>query len=877
MSLTAPNKPNTGAIVVSPRTTPQPLLVPELLEQILSYLKESTLRFVVSLVCRDWSAAARYFIHRTVYWNADQVFNQGKGQQQQRQQQQQHQDQDQESWNRQLECAQTLVCRQTKPEVYITREQSLEFNSAIETTDPGGTKAQERASALVSKLKELTRNFNSDSGNNNRNNLRTLILYMSAGTRLTVTQWAERIIEAAGPTLTSLEIHDIWSRIPFSVYSIQRHCPRLRSLVMKGRFVMGPAISAHLMEQPIAAVEAEADNTQQQEHIPSPSSPAWGLQSCVLHTLILNEKPLEDLARLCPRLRRLIIIRSQPKRFNSLGRELVLPTEDPGSTILHQPDWIRDAFLIRLARLLPDLETFHISLNKRYSARSGFSNRVLDIFPNIKSWGVGLWDLRERDEPSQSTVPPSPSPLPLMDRFRIHLIENRLTTLDILENMLHLSFEKRVELQARFHQFLCQSPQLIHLRASGAPFLVTNLDPDLFMSNTSRGDTTTTTASIDNGNNNIIPVLWACRNLKTLHIAFVMIRYTDPRNWRLVFGYIARVCPRLQELWLSMRYTNISLLDGFCLLSRIKTLKRLQIGVPVAADAAGVSIMDSTGVADLDWMDIRGQHDHLSLQQPLDQKNPRGGYSGNSDVGRIITGRTSGSGAILTMGEHLLAQSRQTTSGSEHPPDDNDGPSNGSGGPVSATTMAFNSWRSRRRGRRSVFASVSRLFQKSKVTMEPSSESTSSDSTYGNRSATVVTEGGVVDAETDLVPNALASTLIKEKRAEQEDDDEDEDEDEDEDLESQQPRVIVEGVDITDLGNTSDLEQYFLERRNESEDEASMGVWPDLEHIRIREWQNVHSEEQMVSRRKRLFGLLTSARPDIVVEIVSVHFLNEVF
>ncbi|KAG0280023.1 hypothetical protein BGZ95_011532 [Linnemannia exigua] len=73
--------------------------------------------------------------------------------------------------------------------------------------------------------------------------------------------------------------------------------------------------------------------------------------------------------------------------------------------------------------------------------------------------------------------------------------------------------------------------------------------------------------------------VWACRNLRTLHISISGQRKSSGSHvFSLVlFGYLSRVCPRLEEL--SVKIDEIILDDesGLCLLGRLKFLERIQI------------------------------------------------------------------------------------------------------------------------------------------------------------------------------------------------------------------------------------------------------------------------------------------------------------
>ncbi|KAG0335168.1 hypothetical protein BG000_007744 [Podila horticola] len=79
---------------------------------------------------------------------------------------------------------------------------------------------------------------------------------------------------------------------------------------------------------------------------------------------------------------------------------------------------------------------------------------------------------------------------------------------------------------------------------------------------------------------------WACRDLKTLSIGFSgdkkgEIPRSDPyhasHQARLIFGYLARVAPHLEELVMVMNLNNLFLETGFCLLTKMKQLRRLEV------------------------------------------------------------------------------------------------------------------------------------------------------------------------------------------------------------------------------------------------------------------------------------------------------------
>lgn len=73
--------------------------------------------------------------------------------------------------------------------------------------------------------------------------------------------------------------------------------------------------------------------------------------------------------------------------------------------------------------------------------------------------------------------------------------------------------------------------------------------------------------------------IWACRGLKTLRIQIDSMDtdHASEENARIMFGYLVRVCPDLQELSIRRRQLNLNLAGGMCLLTRMRKLERLMI------------------------------------------------------------------------------------------------------------------------------------------------------------------------------------------------------------------------------------------------------------------------------------------------------------
>jgi len=137
------------------------------------------------------------------------------------------------------------------------------------------------------------------------------------------------------------------------------------------------------------------------------------------------------------------------------------------------------------------------------------------------------------------------------------------------------------------HKYLCGSPHLLHIKAPR--LLVDTAWFDLEGILDSRGNYYSEHYPDLNDRNkyqfirkSIQPFhrkIWACRHLRTLHLSFKLSsRYDDVvEAERLMFGYLVRVCPRLQDLQITHSKFSIALKSGFCLLTRLHELRRLKL------------------------------------------------------------------------------------------------------------------------------------------------------------------------------------------------------------------------------------------------------------------------------------------------------------
>ncbi|KAF9414946.1 hypothetical protein BGZ94_000228 [Podila epigama] len=190
--------------------------------------------------------------------------------------------------------------------------------------------------------------------------------------------------------------------------------------------------------------------------------------------------------------------------------------------------------------------------------------------------------------------------------FEGHLftIRNWVTSLTLTA-----SYKETDSVKSGLHDYLCASPLLQHLRTDNMIFRVESMDPHAalhFHNIPGRLHTRDWSGAIllDDDLTSSRDI-WTCRRLKTLHIRVSDKRRLERRvvhcdmshiHTRVVFGYLAKVCPDLEELHITLAPVDLSLQSGLCLLSRLKHLERLEIAM------SAPHRFWPRSVSDWDWM-----------------------------------------------------------------------------------------------------------------------------------------------------------------------------------------------------------------------------------------------------------------------------------
>ncbi|KAF8976694.1 hypothetical protein BGZ46_008054 [Entomortierella lignicola] len=358
------------------------------------------------------------------------------------------------------------------------------------------------------------------------------------------------LLDITGPLLTELVLNlEVTTYIPLD--QIIGLCPNILNLKLE-------------------SLSGTLDQNQYQEYRYTQLPYCLPLQSLALCYVLVDPDTLLRVLESSPKLEELRLIKP-------------VPYSRPVTGITNQFRWhFDDSFLREVARCCPKLKVAHISDDRTLSgpdyrgSELSFS-KLLSFFPMIRHWGLPSIDLNSA----------------MFVSMRNHT--NTVTSLEILGAK---SFENATT--NHLHEFLCNSPQLLHLKAPYVEFPVHYFDLEGTLdwiawnheehqrynrlNRFSRlklpySSISTMPTSNDVLSSSLRRKIWACRNLKTLHLSFFgrcLLKVSREGRARVIFGYISRVCPRLQDLAIR-KEMYFSLEAGLCLLTRLQELRSLKI------------------------------------------------------------------------------------------------------------------------------------------------------------------------------------------------------------------------------------------------------------------------------------------------------------
>ncbi|KAK3823421.1 MAG: hypothetical protein J3Q66DRAFT_425289 [Benniella sp.] len=358
-----------------------------------------------------------------------------------------------------------------------------------------------------------------------------------------------QLITPLGPQLTRLRLSNINQSRDMPLEKILVLCPRLTRLHM--HYLHGAYYHDNYRNQ--------LDPSQR------PTLPtSLELRSLTLENIGIEERSLLRLLNACWDLEELRLIRLLQ------GWPMVPDLVPEGATNESLVSFSKQPFMEQIAQICPFLKSIHFSGGMDPSwnlRRMETTSQIFRLFPNVTAWSF------------QSSGGDSM----LLKSLRT-CYQNTLTSIE----MLHTSVW-RDRTGDLLHQYLCEAPQLLHLRAIDVMFRTYWFDLEGILDakgmyhgkNFPRSAESVLTKVIGSSIEPYHRKIWACRNLQTLHLRFDARDgdYVNGERARVLFGYLSRVCPKLEELAICQPRLRLDLDGGFCLLSRLHELRRLSFSI----------------------------------------------------------------------------------------------------------------------------------------------------------------------------------------------------------------------------------------------------------------------------------------------------------
>ncbi|KAF9118600.1 hypothetical protein BGX30_004461, partial [Mortierella sp. GBA39] len=343
------------------------------------------------------------------------------------------------------------------------------------------------------------------------------------------------------PSLTSLTIHQDW-QVSLDIGRILAICPLLRTLHLSSNVMMvfrGPYTS-----QGKGAL---------QDPLP--------LRSLVLQHPAVRQSWMEDLLTITPHLQELQLI--NVKGYNGAP-------------------WHSPRFRNYLQDLsLGNLRQFHFSQHWSSIDEPDQAEMTFAICPLAKERSFLCYDM------TPEIVGSLTGQSIMLTTLEIHLPYDSCCYRDGWKRD---SNDHGYLYSARLlHQLLCECSNLRHLRTLKIPYMTYWMDIHhrlgYFSPAEGYGPLRRSVTAV--------PGIWICRGLEALDLDLHIherARGRENLNMRIAFGYVARVCPHLQDLRISFSinclysfgyqnwdYRPFGLSGGMCLLSRLARLERLRV------------------------------------------------------------------------------------------------------------------------------------------------------------------------------------------------------------------------------------------------------------------------------------------------------------
>ncbi|KAK3819333.1 MAG: hypothetical protein JOS17DRAFT_793984 [Linnemannia elongata] len=395
-------------------------------------------------------------------------------------------------------------------------------------------------------------------------------------------------------TLTCLELDMASLSIDplacLSLTHILQTCSLLETLSIKAR------VSTYWISWTTPTQGQDLDQNQDQEQPSLAAAITFPLRSLTLKNVGFNPPELQEQCSFTSALKNL---------FSFTPRLKVLKLMSMNQTNVHQNDW--SSILHHLQNLRITLNTIELSTSTQGHLSSHESKLIQEVCPLTSDWTL----LANNVTPlSVQTLTMRSCPF--------------VTTLELYWNPQSNSHSEPCcegalkDAPRLLHEYLCSSSELAHLKTLKAPIRPEYMD--IFnrgtVTNTNQPPTTTPPA---------LPAIWACRGLETLHTE--LHGSYKPRTF---FGYISRVLPYLEDLYISRPNVcrsasggrihasiDLQLKNGLCLLSRLRYLERLWI----KPNRHRISIYFRITSMDLGWLDPSGDCSTSRWGRLIETKN----------------------------------------------------------------------------------------------------------------------------------------------------------------------------------------------------------------------------------------------------------------
>ncbi|KAF9115439.1 hypothetical protein BGX27_007814 [Mortierella sp. AM989] len=338
----------------------------------------------------------------------------------------------------------------------------------------------------------------------------------------------EYILPSAITTLTNLDLRLADTSI-VHIGLILAKCPKLQSLNVENGY-----LSKHYQVSNYKSIVLEKSD----------------LETLIIKRLYVAQGYLEEILAKCPRLQvlkllEIIRLRWEVPTFNRLKIYSAAATSCPMLRLFHFSvlDNINTS-----EEALAMIQTFVPSHQPSIAIEGNHQRQPL----NIDTISVFERDLHK--DTSDTFFAP----------FLNTDYNNFITTLEIVPSM---DESLNPFIGHALHDLLCAASSLLHLLAPSIPYFAEYLDLS--------GSEGRSTSDI-----RTTKKIWACRRLQTLHIKFVTkdsVHHASAKESRIMFGYIANICPNLRELAIVQLALDLKLKGGLCYLTGLKSLQRLTI------------------------------------------------------------------------------------------------------------------------------------------------------------------------------------------------------------------------------------------------------------------------------------------------------------